>query len=213
MSLNIPLCEIFYLLKFLARNAFTQDSTHVQPWAAVNTQLENAISVFTHNAPRAITQSPTNQICVITDACGETCTGASVVITQNTRIYTASYQLDSPSSSINDLETIVLHHTLKKYPVLFQRTLIHAFADNTAMIAVLTMGHSKSWFLNMAVRNTLALIDSYKSRLALTYIPSALNPSDGLSRDRSFSCLDRRRSEHIAAQSFDNFRLRLAEAV
>ena len=65
----------------------------------------------------------------------------------------------------------------------------------------------------MAVRNTLALVTDYRSRLALTYVPSELNPSDGLSRDKGFSTQDRRRSKSIAALAFDNFRRRLAEAV
>ena len=213
MSLNIPLAEIYYCLKYLARNAYTPEATHVQPWAAVVAELEKATKLFTDNVPRTVTSNPHNQIVVITDACGENSTGASIVITPNGRIYTATYDLDSPSSSINDLETLVLFHTLKKYPFLFNQTLIHAYADNTAMIATLTAGHSKSWFLNMAVRNTLALVTDYRSRLALTYVPSELNPSDGLSRDKGFSTQDRRRSKSIAALAFDNFRRRLAEAV
>ena len=213
MSLNIPLAEIYYCLKYLARNAYTPEATQVQPWAAVVAELEKATKLFTDNVPRTVTSNPHNQIVVITDACGENSTGASIVITPNGRIYIATYDLDSPSSSINDLETLVLFHTLKKYPFLFNQTLIHAYADNTAMIATLTTGHSKSWFLNMAVRNTLALVNDYRSRLALTYVPSELNPSDGLSRDKGFSTQDRRRSKSIAALAFDNFRRRLAEAV
>ena len=215
MSLNIPLAEIYYSLKFLSRNVSTQDDTVIQPWAAVKAELQKVTRIFSDNIPRKVIPIPTEHIVVITDACGETLAGASVIVTSQGRIYTATYLLDSPSSSINDLETLVLYQTLKKYPFLFQRSLIHTYADNTAMIATLTMGHSKSWFLNMAVRNTLTTLGLYKSRLVLTYVPSALNPSDGLSRHKGFSTSDRIQSKKLAAQSFgfDNYRRRLAEAV
>lgn len=213
MALNIPLAEIYYSLKFLARNVHTHEGTKIQPWAAVEDELKRATKLFTANLPRPVTPNPDDQVVVITDACGENTTGAAIIVTPTGRIYTATYDLDSPSSSINDLETIVLHHALKQFPFLFQHKLIHAYADNTAMIATLTMGHSKSWFLNMAVRNTLAIVTDYRSRLALTYVPSKLNPSDGLSRDKDFSTQDRRLSKIIAAHAFDNFRRRLAEAV
>ena len=111
--------------------------------------------------------------------------GAAVILTTTGRIITKVFDLSYAAHlDINVLETLALRHALDQ-PIFSHRS-IEYFADNTAMLYALQAKHSKGFDLNTAVGRCIAKLATLKSVLKLRYIPSKLNPADGLSRGRSF---------------------------
>ena len=103
---------------------------------------------------------------------------------QPLKISEFSYQ--DESSHINELEAEAVSIAVKALlpPSLPPHTSIHLVVDNTSTAYALKKGPAASFLLNSAVRKALQNIPR-TATIEVTYIPSALNPVDNLSRGKT----------------------------
>ncbi len=128
--------------------------------------------------------------------------GAAVIVTPNGRVLTRTFDLnDCGAQDINVLETMTFYKALGED--IFHYKNVDYYGDNTAMLHTIKATYSKSFALNVAVGRCIAKLQQRKCAINLYYIPSKLNPADGLSRGKQFTSDDKRllRSLHNNAKS------------
>ena len=85
-------------------------------------------------------------------------------------------------ASIADLETAAIWLALCECPI--RDSDIQAYTDNQITSLVLKKRRSSAWRLHSFARSILKTVSALGSSLKVTWIPSAENPSDGISRGR-----------------------------
>ena len=86
------------------------------------------------------------------------------------------------AASIADLETAAIWLALCECPL--RDSDIQVFTDNQITSLVLKKRRSSAWRLHALARSIHATVSALGSSITVTWIPSAANPSDGISRGR-----------------------------
>ena len=89
------------------------------------------------------------------------------------------------AASIADLETAAIWLALCECPL--RDSDIYAFTDNQITSLVLKKRRSSAWRLHALARSIHSTVSALGSSISVTWIPSAENPSDGISRGRALT--------------------------
>ena len=104
-------------------------------------------------------------------------------------------------ASIADLETAAILLTLHAAPSLASSFDIHAMTDNQVTHLVLTKRRCSAWRLHMLCRAIHVTVSARGSTLTTSWIPSAENPTDGISRGRQVTDADTRQLMTLVRKS------------
>ena len=129
-----------------------------------------------------------------------------MILTPRGRIITRIYDFRNGGHHINEMETRALYEAL--WEPICQHRCITYIGDNTAMLHSLKGEHSKGFQLNLHVGRCIAKLYNIGSTLRLFYVPSKMNPADGLTRFRGFT-----RHDEILTRRIHNWTQRIESVV
>ncbi len=190
--LAAPVLDDYWLWRTVAKAA------SLEQWKTI------ALPPHTVTALKAITQwastSPTREITtvhrppalIITDAMLAKPVGrwGAMTVTSTLRCFGGLFPLPlCKVASIADLETAAIYLTLRASPGL-RHMAIHALTDNQVTDQVLRKRRCSAWRLHAFCRAIHASVSALGSTLTTSWIPSAENPTDGISRGRNVSDKD-----------------------
>ena len=131
--LGISLSSCYYLLKFASKHALTSPTSRVTLWTEAKMELRILAARIRINASIPIHRAPLREVTIISDACGETHTGASVTVFPGGKMLQRVWDMRKlPSASINDQECWALWLTLESSGL--RNTVVHYVGDNQAML-------------------------------------------------------------------------------
>jgi hypothetical protein len=184
------LAGAFTLLRLLAIAVtnVSKLSTAVTP-ACIRVARSLSHAILT-NKPRNLRDWPHQEHVVVTDASTGSRSGGLVWVTPDGRVQTMTVEVSDSHINVREAEVLVaaVERVARSHP----GSLIHVVCDNTAVISALAAGHSHSWVLNHHVDRVARIARTHHCVLQPWWVPSALNPADGLSRARAFSPEDLR---------------------
>jgi len=182
----------YFLFRFVARKSHRPKEA-VLGWPSAVREL-TALLASIDAAPAACLKqhTQTSTAFLITDACKSgPFSGWGAVVVADGRIFSTSATFPlGEAGHINELEmraiALGLHYALS----LHVDSPLHILCDNKAACQILKKGRSSSRPLHMLARHIRSLAHSSVVSLTVSWIPSAMNPADGLSRGAALSHRD-----------------------
>ena len=187
---NIHYCEVFNILRFLARNWNTPPKVVLALPSEVKKEWEEMKSlILSRTASSPVDISPTGPV-IITDASldGSGARIGAILVTRKSQLFFISEEVPLREKwRIAHYEAWALLRALEAWSVVTSNAMITILIDNTAVLGALNKGFSPNFLLNFLVKRIVRIVQRRRSQVWLWYVPSKLNPADPLTRDFQFT--------------------------
>ena len=184
--LGAPVLDDYWMWRSVAKAAGGEQWKTMSLPPATIAAFE-AVKLWSTTSPqRSITTVHRPHALIITDACLAKPLGrwGAMTVTDTLRCFGGLFPIALCNvASIADLETAAIHLTLHASPGL-RNTAIHAVTDNQVTDQVLRKRRCSAWRLHAFCKAIHASVSALGSTLTTSWIPSAENPTDGISRGR-----------------------------